>query len=272
MRKIAALVLIVFFITACVSDHEKASSETRSRAISENALTMATLYTYYAHEYRALAYQAFNIARERVDEIRMDDPYNENLAIVVDIDETVLDNSPFEALMIAGDTSYPYMWNEWCELADAGAVPGALEFLQYADSIGFSIFYVSNRKDKYVKEGTMENLTCLGFPQIEAEHFLLRLEKSDENPNPSDKQLRRDGIIVNGYEIVLLIGDNLGDFYMDASENNTRREQLDSFEKAFGHKFIILPNAMYGNWPGSIGATDAASMDSLLLEMVKVFE
>ena len=272
MRKIVALALIVFSITACISDREKVSSEARSPAISENALTMATLFTYYAHEYRALAYQAFNIARERVDEIRMDNPYNENLAIVVDIDETVLDNSPFEALMIARDTNYPYMWNEWCEQADAGAVPGALEFLQYADSIGFNIFYLSNRKDKYVKKGTMENLVSLGFPQIEEEHFLLRLEKSDENPNPSDKQMRRDGITANGYEIVMLIGDNLGDFYTDASDNNSRREQLDSFEKEFGHKFIILPNAMYGNWPGSIGATDAASMDSLLLEMTKVFE
>jgi 5'-nucleotidase (lipoprotein e(P4) family) len=269
MIKKYILLIFIAALTACNCFQEE-TKETRN--ISEHSQTMATLYNYYADEYKALAYQAFNIAHERVDKIRRDNPYNENLAIVVDIDETLLDNSPHQALMIQSDSNYPYMWNEWCDLANANAIPGALAFLQYADENGFNVFYVSNRKEKYVQKGTMQNLISLGFPQVTEDHFLLRLERTDSNPNPSDKQGRRDDITARGYKIVLLIGDNLGDFYTDKHERNARAEQLESFKTAFGHKFIILPNAMYGNWPGSIGIKGAESMDSLLFEMTKAFE
>ena len=263
------LILFITGIAACNVVQEK---NTGSDHISDHAQVMATLYNYYADEYRALAYQAYNIAHDRVDAIRKDNPYNEKLAIVVDIDETLLDNSPHQALMIKTDSSYPYMWNEWCDLAKAKAVPGAVEFLQYADENDFNIFYVSNRKKKYVQESSMENLRSLGFPQVIDEHFLLRLERSESNPDPSDKQARRDEITALGFEIVLLIGDNLGDFYNDQEEKELRLAQVDSFKHEFGHKFIILPNAMYGNWPGSVGISDAASMDSLIIEMSYIIE
>ena len=231
---------------------------------SDHSHTMATLYNHFAAEYRALAYQAFNIARERVDAIRRENPFAENLAIVVDIDETLIDNSPHQALMILHDSAYPYMWNEWCRLARASAVPGAVDFLQYADANGFGIFYVSNRKDKYVREATLHNLDSLGFPQIREEHFLLRPERSEAYPDPSDKQGRRDEIIARGYKIVLLIGDNLGDFYTDTLLGDDRSEQVNDLSEEFGRKFIVLPNAMYGNWPSSLGIRGGVEMDSLL--------
>ncbi len=272
MRTIVATLLLFLTVSACTSDRHDVSDESTDQAISAHAQTMASLYNYYADEYRALTYQAFNIAKERIDAIRQDNPTNENLAIVVDIDETLLDNSPHQALMIVSDSSYPFMWNEWCDLAKASPVPGALEFLQYADEQGFNIFYVSNRKKKYVQESSMKNLINLGFPQVTEEHFMLRMERTEENPNPSDKQARRDVIAGLGLEIVLLIGDNLGDFYTDERSQTARAEQLESFKNEFGHKFIVLPNAMYGNWPGSIGISDGASMDSLLRNMTTVFE
>lgn len=268
MRKYI-LLIAVLALSACNCNHGK---KPETRIASAHAQTMASLYNYYADEYRALTYQAFNIAKERIDAIRQEQAGNEKLAIVVDIDETLLDNSPHQALMIVSDSSYPFMWNEWCDLAKASPVPGALEFLQYADEQGFNIFYVSNRKKKYVQESSMRNLVNLGFPQVTEEHFMLRMERTEENPNPSDKQARRDGIASMGLEIVLLIGDNLGDFYTDEHSQAARAEQLESFKNEFGHKFIILPNAMYGNWPGSIGISDGASMDSLLRNMTIVFE
>jgi 5'-nucleotidase (lipoprotein e(P4) family) len=194
------------------------------------------------------------------------------MAIVLDIDETLLDNSPHQALMIVSDSNYPYMWNEWCALAKAEVVPGALEFLKYADKKGFQIYYISNRKEKYTREGTLKNLLDKGFPQVRDSHVLLRLERTADNPKPSDKQPRRDIVTANGHDIVLLIGDNLGDFYSDEHDGGLRQAQVDSFKSEFGNKFIILPNAMYGNWPASIGISDAASMDSLLHDMVGAFE
>lgn len=263
-------ILLVFLLGACAAKDKLTTSE--KRHISDHPLTMATLYNHYADEYRAIAYQAFNTASDRLDAIRREHPDAKNLAVVVDIDETIIDNSPHQALMIATDSIYPYMWNEWCNLATARAVPGAVEFLQHADTVGFSIFYVSNRKNKFLQKPSMANLKALGFPQVSEEHFLLRLDRSDDNPNPSDKQMRRDEISSRGFEIVLLAGDNLGDFYSDEINALARKDQVETWREEFGRKFIVLPNAIYGNWPSSIGIRDGASMDSLLLEMIKVFK
>lgn len=268
MKKYFFVLLLI--LTSCnIQEGDKPESRLN---ISDHPQTMATLYNYFSAEYRALAYQAFNMAEGRIDQLRSERPADTTMAIVVDIDETLLDNSPHQALMIVNDSNYPYMWNEWCELANAGTVPGALEFLQYADQHGFQIYYISNRKNKYVREGTIKNLSEKGFPQLQDNRILLRLERSDDNPHPSDKQKRRDIIAANGHEIVLLIGDNLGDFYSDEHDGELRKAQVESFKSEFGKKFIVLPNAIYGNWPSSIGISDAASMDSLLHVMAGAFE
>ena len=87
---------LTFSFTACKQNIELSSQPKNS----DNALLMAVLYTYYAAEYDALCYQAYNIGKERLAEIRKNDPASMNLAVVVDIDETVLDNSPSEAKFI----------------------------------------------------------------------------------------------------------------------------------------------------------------------------
>lgn len=262
------LILILLILGACNCPEK----ETAPLHASDHPQTLASIYNYYADEYVALTYQAFNIARLRIDMIIEKRSESDKLAIVVDIDETLLDNSPHQALMILSDSNYPYMWNEWCDLATAKPVPGAVDFLKYADQEGFAIFYVSNRKEKFVHESTMKNLTALGFPQVNPEHIMLRLERSETNPDPSDKQARRDQIGVQGYEIVMLIGDNLGDFYTDHHDHKQRVDQLKSYRASFGDRFIILPNAMYGNWPASLGIDGPEALDSLLKEMILPFE
>lgn len=261
-------IIPLLLLMAC--DNDKQNQECPD-PISTHSHSMATLYSYYAEEYRGLCFQAYNLAQERVAAISAEYPERKDFAIVVDIDETLLDNSPHQALSIVTDSAYPYMWNEWCDLEKATAVPGAVEFLQYADELGFNIFYVSNRKEKYVLTSSMNNLRNVGFPQVDKEHILLKLELSDENPDPSDKQMRRDLITANGFEIVLLIGDNLGDFYTDENAYEGRLEQLELMKEEFGRKFIILPNAMYGNWASKRGMYKASAMDSLLMEMTDPF-
>ena len=240
--------------------------------VSVHPLTMATIYNYYAEEYRALAYQAFNIARLRVDNMLATGMQADKAAIVVDIDETLIDNSPAEAILIEKDSTYPFMWVEWCELEAGRAVPGAVEFLQYADEKGFEVFYVSNRKDATVRVPTMNNLNKLGFHQVDDTHVMLRQARGELNPDPSDKQGRREQIMEQGYEIVMLIGDNLGDFYTDLMGFEARTEQVDGFRDQFGDRFIILPNAMYGNWQKSLDMWDSEAMDSLIFNMTKVLK
>lgn len=260
-RQIFVLLFSLSIISSCGPKH----TEDKDQGISNN-LVMATLYPHYASEYKALAYQAYNIAKQRLADIRKERPISQNLAIVVDIDETILDNSPFEAKMILADSGFNSgSWTHWCNLAVAGSVPGAVEFLQLADSLGFSVFYISNRNKEKVLEPTMANLRKLGFPQLDKNHFLLK-EKN------SNKESRRKMVLKN-YDIVLFAGDNLGDFYEDSEDSDIRDSLVLANRAKFGGKFIILPNAMYGKWVSSMGLPgNKNTVDSLLKEMTGVYQ
>jgi len=203
------------------------------------------LYQQTAAEYRALCYQAFNIAKLRLEMASRIMGLSRQQAVVLDIDETVLDNSPHGAKCILTGKLYPAHWKEWMDAANAKAVPGALEFLKYAEKNGIDIFYISNRKEKYLEQ-TLKNLTDLGFPNAVRDHIMLRTETSG-------KKARRD-IVSETHEIALLIGDNLNDF-SEVFEHKTiadRFELTDKMKEDFGKRFIVLPNAMYGEWEGAV--------------------
>ncbi len=206
---------------------------------------MATLYVQQAAEFNALNHQAYNIGKLRLDEILKNSKADRKLAIVVDIDETVLDNSPFEAKSILEKTSYPLYWAEWCNLAKAESVSGALEFLNYAAEKGVETFYISNRKVELF-DSTMANLISNGFPFADSTHVLLRSTTSDKEP--------RRSIVKENYEIVLYFGDNLGDFSNIFDEKSTadRYTLVEDNKDDFGSKFIVLPNPMYGAWDAAM--------------------
>jgi 5'-nucleotidase (lipoprotein e(P4) family) len=250
MKQIVNILLLFTLTIGCTNSVPEGDSDSIR---GNEELIMATLYNYYSAEYIALSIQAYNIASERLLKIASENSSVSNLAVVVDIDETILDNSPFQAKTIESGEPYPAYWDEWCNLGAARAVPGALEFLRLADSLGFGIFYISNRKIDPVYKGTFDNLEALGFPQISANSLMLREKESPENINPSNKELRREKVESQGYTIVLLAGDNLGDFFTDSSDSVVREGMVKELRKEFGTKYIVLPNAMYGNWPESIG-------------------
>ncbi|MGC9343859.1 MAG: HAD family acid phosphatase, partial [Bacteroidales bacterium] len=157
------------------------------------------------------------------------------------------------------------LWNEWCNLAVARSIPGSLEFVRLADSLGFYVYYLSNRKEAFVLQGTIKNLQDLGFPQVEEKNMLLRKFANDKEP--------RRKIIQEDHEICLLIGDNLGDFFTDAETPSERDEQVSKFADRFGENYIILPNAMYGNWVQSHSLFDDPRQTKILLDsMVKDFD
>ena len=213
------------------------------------------LYTQKAAEYRALAYQAFNLARLRLDA----DLDKKNLkklpkasrklprAIVVDIDETVLDNSPSNAKQITTNTPFNTKdWYAWGEMRKAKAVPGSLDFINYAVSKGVKIFYISNR-DEVQRQATLDNLKSAGFNDVSSERVMLRV--NGESP----KGPRRE-VVSATYRIVLLVGDNLDDF-ASAFEKKPIAERFaeaDRLRDQWGRKFIVLPNAMYGTWENAI--------------------
>lgn len=218
---------------------------------TENPQMYAVLYQQTAAEYRALCYQAFNLARMRLEVLVAQHRSAKKLSVVVDIDETMLDNSPYEAWAIINNQAYPDGWDEWMKKSDAKAVPGALDFVKFAQSKGVEVFYITNRKEKYMKE-TMENLQKLGFPFAKGDHLFFRREESS-------KKGRRD-MVGSQTEIVMLIGDNLADFseIFEKMDLQQRNDITDRMKEKFGSRFIVLPNAIYGDWLSALYKYDNA--------------
>lgn len=247
ISKRSCLALSVFF-TFCLAGFSAQCEEYTTKDLNDEAI-LALSWVQTAAEFKALAHQAFNIAKLRWD---MDKEAGKK-AVVVDLDETVIDNSPFNGGLIGKDYGYGNtVWKEWCDAESATAIPGAVDFLNHVVNSGGDVFYLSNRKaqpekDMDLTEVTMNNLKALGFPQVTTEHMLLRTGTSKKKP-------RRDIIIEKGYRIVLLLGDNLNDF-SDAFGAETiegRAEAVEMNKAQFGEKFIILPNPIYGNWEAAV--------------------
>ncbi len=169
-------------------------------------------------------------------------PGDKKFAIITDIDETVLDNSPYNGRLIEQDVSYSKeSWLEWGALSIADTIPGALYFFKYAASKGVEIFYISNRLAEQ-QQVTINNLKKYDFPFADADHVLLKTKSSE-------KETRRKSV-ADTHQILLLLGDNLSDFstLFDRQSTNRRNELVDSLKSSFGSRFIIFPNPMYGDW------------------------
>jgi 5'-nucleotidase (lipoprotein e(P4) family) len=210
-------------------------------------LVMAVVWHQTSAEMRAISYQTFHFARMLIDQYEEKNPTrSRGRAVVVDIDETVLDNSPHSAKMILEDKSFPYAWMDWVNRAEAEALPGSVEFLQYAVSRGYDVFYVSNRDMPEEYEGTERNLRRRGFPQADSVHILLKTTESG-------KETRR-AMIAQTHDIVLLIGDNLNDHaaVFERKSVKDRMEETDRLRNEFGTRFLVLPNSMYGEWEGAV--------------------
>jgi acid phosphatase len=220
---------------------------------------MSVLYQQTAAERLAGSLQTFRLAKQALDNALADpswsalpgqDIQNKKPAIIVDVDETVLDNTAYEARMILDGTKYPEGWIGWGKEAAATEVPGAKDFLNYVASKGVTIFYVTNRVVE-LKEATKKNLTRLGIPWDQTKDTVLM---RGENYWDSDKGPRRT-LVGNEYRVLLLVGDNLGDF-VDAKDNNlspsNRKNIVENYADYWGVKWFMLQNIAYGDWEGAL--------------------
>lgn len=227
----------------------------------------ALLWFQTSAEAQALFYQAYTLARLRLVEA-LREPRSKPPAVVVDIDETVLDNSPHQARLITTGQAFPAFWDDWIERADARALPGAVEFLRFADSSGVAVFYVSNRDSKALR-ATARNLERYGFPQLTPERILLRAKESSKSGRRAD--------IARQYDVLLLIGDNLNDFSEVFEGTLPAERSLDAerMRDQFGKRFIVLPNPYYGDWENAVFGyrrdLSAGEKDRLRIEALRGF-
>jgi 5'-nucleotidase (lipoprotein e(P4) family) len=230
--------VVLFF---CV---ERVWSQDSTSVQSVDPKLLAVLWQQHSSEYRALCYQAFNVASERLDEMKL--KRRERYAIITDIDETLLDNSYYEATRIKQKDDFnPVAWKVWTDKSAAPPLPGAVDFFRKAKSKKISIFYISNRNVNEV-ESTVENLKRLHLPDADTAHMLFLKDTSS-------KESRRQAVL-NNYKVIMLLGDNLNDFAIvfEKKSNLERHKAVDSLRSEWGLKFIVLPNAVYGEWENAL--------------------
>ena len=211
--------------------------------------TMGLLWMRTSAEYRALAYQGYNVAMNAV-KMAVTDPSHQRkpLAIVLDADETVVDNTKLMGESIVngnGRFDAPW-WRQAVHQGKSQAMPGAVEFLNEVHKQGVEIFYVSNRYAPVNLDVTIQNFKELGFPSVDKDHVLL-FEKD------SDKQPRFD-MIAKKYYVVVYMGDNAGDFPI-GTKGKTLAERnaiIDAHEEDFGTTFVVFPNPAYGSWVSAL--------------------
>lgn len=238
--KVFALGVIGLLFSLNVSAQTQADNEYQTGAV---------LWMQSSGERAALGYQAFALGRMMLDRDLRTNHSRKRRALIVDVDETIIDNSRYQAGLIKHRQGFnDQTWLEWINRAEATAIPGAVEFLKYANSRGVRVFYITNRKT-VEKEGTATNLRKLGFPNVNDETLLVRTD-----PKSSSKEPRRLSVSAR-YRVVLLMGDNLNDF-SDVFENartvTARMTVTDQNKARFGTTFIVLPNPMYGDWESAI--------------------
>lgn len=234
----------LLFLAACrpvarTVEATPAPPEAPARLAQQNV--DAVIYQQYSAEVHRLFQQGFELARIRLD-ANLARPLPLPPAVIVDIDETVLDNSPYQVTNAATGLTYsPDTWKQWTAKAQAKPIPGALDFLRYAVSKGCAVFYISNREVDE-QEATMRNLINEGFPMVDNAHMLLM-------DGTSDKTERR-AEVAKTHSIVLLAGDQLTDFdqRFKPRETGQGKPQVDALRDTLERYFILLPNPMYGTW------------------------
>ena len=211
--------------------------------------TMGLLWMRTSAEYIALAYQGYNVAMNAV-KMAVTDPSHQRkpLAIVLDADETVVDNTKLMGESIVngnGRFDAPW-WRQAVYQGKSQAMPGAVEFLNEVHKQGVEIFYVSNRYAPVNLDVTIQNFKELGFPSVDKDHVLLFEKDSDKKP--------RFDMIAKKYAIVLFMGDNAGDFPIGTKGKTLaeRNSIIDNHKEDFGTTFVVFPNPAYGSWVSSL--------------------
>jgi len=178
-------------------------------------------------------------------------------AVILDIDETVLDNSPYQARVVkSGGEFNEADWAAWCKEAQARALPGAVEFTQFAAQHGIAVIYISNRA-KDLDEATLANLRQVGFPVHGPQAFLgLGTVVDDCEQAGSEKGCRRQ-LIARHYRVLMQFGDQIGDFVdVNANTADGRRRAVADYLPWIGTRWFVLPNPTYGSWEPALFNND----------------
>jgi 5'-nucleotidase (lipoprotein e(P4) family) len=270
--RLEATLPLVVLLASCHSSMEAPVIE---GGLAHDSLN-AVLWVQTSAEYYASAEQAFRLARMQLDAAllpenaswtaeleQVGDTADLPPAVVLDVDEGILDTSSFQARLVESHGRFRLAaWSDWVREEKGRAIPGAVEFVQYARGKGVRIFYVTNR-DVGLEAATRRKLQALGFP-VDADGGNI-LSKKEREGWGSDKGSRRE-FIAASYRVVLLVGDDLNDFVSGSRVEPRERVALARrWRSNWGSKWIVLPNPIYGGWERSLyGFDNRLSPDEIL--------
>lgn len=265
--KSSAFIFILLCITACSS----------TKPI--HPTLQATLWVQNSVEFDALALMAYQTASTKISEALANKSWTAELtqidadieqlppAIILDIDETVLDNSPFQARMIAKNSGYdPVEWEKWVLEGNAEAISGAVEFTKQAANAGVTVIYLSNREAN-TEVVTRKNLQELGFPISNKDDVVLL---KNEQTNWTSSKVERRTFVASKYRILMLFGDDFNDFLPAKNITEKQRDDLLNQHQAnVGKKWFILPNPIYGSWNDAMFNFDRTLTDEQKEALIK---
>ena len=268
--------LIYFCLILCTFiDNIHAKEKELNNSLQAQSM-LSVLYAQSSAEYEASNIQTYVNAKSALDIALNDFSWtaaieqkknfkNKPPAIILDIDETVLNNIPFQARSIINGQSYPIGWLEWMLEESSDAVAGVSDFLEYAQSKSIKIFYVTNRI-AVAEDATRNNIKKLGLP-LDTDRDVLLMK--NENGWTSDKVSRRE-LVAKDYRILLVIGDQLGDFLpLDETtlELDSRKKLADAYDHMWGSKWFMITNPMYGRWESAIYNNEYPDTEDKLMQM-----
>jgi 5'-nucleotidase (lipoprotein e(P4) family) len=193
-------------------------------------------------EMRGIYLEVYRAAGEQLDKVAAQTA-PQTWAVILDADETVIDNSTFQVELNATNAVYSEAaWNGWVLREAATALPGAVDFTRLVHRLGGRVVIVTNRDSSYC-EPTRENLAK---DSIEADLVLCR-------PTPSGDKNPRFLSVINGtaspslpaLKVLMWVGDNIQDF-PNLTQSLRDRNEIDYSQ--FGREYFLLPNPMYGSW------------------------
>lgn len=264
MRKYFVLFIIAINISSC-NDNKHVN---KSTVENQDQLILSVLWYQKSAEMHALYIQGYNIAGKSLNEKLKNSPKSSPNAVIMDIDETILNNSPSEVYQILNKKPYSDdLWKKWVNEASAEPCPGALKFTKLADSLNVEVFYVTNRESPEEYAPTIQNLKKFGFPFADTLHLVLK------NNGIGSKEARRLAI-AKDHEILILVGDNLADFdvVFDKRGDDLGFGAVSKNAAKFGTDYIILPNPMYGSWiNAAINNQEGKSTREKIFKVLKSF-
>lgn len=270
------VLLLALLLAACAAAPSRDPGPAPEPAAARHENLNATLWMQSSAEYAASTLQTFRQACAALADALADPgwsalPHDEQVlgfesrppAVIVDLDETMIDNSPYQARRIAeGGAFTPESWSAWVAEARARAIPGALDYLDCATRNGVTVIYLSNRATPGEYPGTVENLRLLGFP-LPADPREVVLLRGDERAPEHAKGTRRQ-LVAARFRVLQLLGDNLGDFIDDYRGGVAERAAaVAPYSDWWGSRWFLLANPSYGSWESAI-RRDCATPDDAL--------